>query len=98
MFGEISIQKAQWALANKSGIKLIDVRTVGEYRQGHIAGSVNIPLANIRDCCITDKSTPIFVYCKGGGRAHQAKDTLMAMGYTNVTNIGGISGWKLIND
>ena len=98
MSGEISIQKAQWALANQSGIKLIDVRTAMEYRQGHIAGSINIPLDKIRNCRIPDKHTLIFVCCKGGSRAGQAKDILMAMGYTNVINIGGIGGWRLVGD
>ena len=96
MFGEISIQKAQWLLANKPGIQLIDVRTPEEYRQGHISGSVNIPLANIRSCGITDKKTPILVCCKSGGRALEAKKILMSMGYTDVISIGGVSGWKLV--
>jgi len=97
MHGEISIQQAQWALANKVDIVLIDVRTAGEYSQGHIAGSINIPLATIRSCRIP-KNAPVFVCCKGGSRAEQAKNTLMAMGYTNVVNIGGINGWKLVSD
>ena len=74
---------------------LIDVRTAEEYRKGHIAGSVNIPLAQIRYFQIPNKSAPISVCCKGGGRAAQAKEILEARGYTNVTNIGGISGRPL---
>ena len=97
MLREISIQKAQRALADNPEIQLIDVRTAAEYRQGHIPGSINIPLANIRNCLIP-KSSPVFVCCKSGGRALQAKDTLIAMGYTNVINIGSISGWKLVSD
>ena len=97
MLREISIQKALRALANNPEIQLIDVRTAAEYRQGHIAGSINIPLADIRNCRIP-KNKPIFVCCKSGGRSRQARETLMAMGYTNVTNIGSIDGWMLVTD
>jgi len=97
MLKEISIQKAQWALANNQDIQLIDVRTVAEYRQGHISGSINIPLAHIRNCRIP-KNKPIFVCCKSGGRSLQAKDALIAMGYADVTDIGSIDSWKLVSD
>ena len=97
MLREISIQKAQRALANNPEIQLVDVRTAAEYRQGHIPGSISIPLAGIRNCRIP-KNKPIFVCCKSGERSRQAKETLMAMGYTNVTNIGSIDGWKLVSN
>ena len=74
---------------------LIDVRTAEEYRTGYIAGSVNIPLADIKKFSAADKSTPIQVYCKSGGRAAQARNSLLAMGYTDVTNIGGLAGKEL---
>lgn len=68
---------------------LIDVRTPEEYQQGHLAGSVNIPLPDIRSVR-ANKNAPIKVYCKSGKRSAQAKGILEAMGYTNVTNLGGL--------
>jgi len=91
---DISIQEAQRALASNRSIRLIDVRTPEEYRQGCIAGSINVPLATISSYR-GDKNTQIFVYCQGGGRSIKAKQALIAAGYTKVTNIGGISGWPL---
>ena len=78
-----------------NGAVLLDVRTPGEYREGHIPGSQNIPLQSIDevDCMIQNISTPIFVYCLSGGRSRQAAAILMQMGYTNVKNIGGISAY-----
>ena len=35
------------------------------------------------------KGTPIYLYCAVGGRADKARRTLLAQGYTNVTNLGG---------
>ena len=75
---------------------LLDVRTPEEYRTGHIPGSRNIPFGSIQTVAgiIADKSTPIFVHCLSGGRSGQAAAILKRMGYKNVTNIGGISGYR----
>ena len=99
MFADISIKQAETILANNFEVRLIDVRTAEEYRQGRIAGSINIPLSRLGDIrkLIPNKNTAILVYCKSGGRSAQAKKTLLSMGYQEVKNIGGIRGWKLIN-
>jgi len=72
----------------------IDVRTVAEYQQGYKAGAINIPHAVIgsRITEITsDKNTKIHLYCAAGARAGKAKAILERMGYSNVTNEGGLS-------
>ena len=69
---------------------LIDVRTTEEYKRGHLAGSVNIPLDELKSFNLTDKSKPIRVYCKSGARSARAKALLNTMGYTDVTDLGGI--------
>ena len=78
------------------GAVLLDVRTAEEYRDGHIDGSVNIPLDRISavENIVKDKSTPLYVYCLSGGRSGQAVSYLKQMGYTNVKNIGGISSYR----
>lgn len=80
---------------NTGGAVLLDVRTPGEYRDGHIPGSRNVPLQSIDkvDGMIDNKSTPIFVHCLSGGRSRQAAAILQQMGYTNGKNIGGISAY-----
>lgn len=79
-----------------NGAVLLDVRTREEYNQGRIPGSVNIPVNDIHriDSEITDKDTPLFVYCLSGGRSGQAVSHLKSMGYRDVNNIGGISGYR----
>lgn len=79
-----------------SGAVLLDVRTIQEYRDGHIPGSKNVPLQsleNIKDA-VEDPTTPVFVYCYSGARSRQAAAMLGGMGYTNVKNIGGIADWN----
>lgn len=81
---------------NTPGAKLIDVRTREEYSSGHIPGSVNIPLQVISEVArkVSQKETPVFVYCQSGARSGQATDKIKKMGYTNVKNIGGMNSYK----
>lgn len=75
------------------GAILLDVRTKEEYNVYHIEGSLNIPLDHLNTVhkSITDKNTPIFVYCLSGARSVNAVRYLKTHGYNNVKNIGGIS-------
>ncbi len=81
---------------NTNGAILLDVRTRDEYGEGHIPGSTNIPLQEISRAGkeIPDKSTPIYTYCLSGARSSQALSCLRNMGYTAVTNIGGINRYS----
>lgn len=78
------------------GAMLIDVRTREEYAYGHIPGSKNLPLQQIDNIgnLVSDKNTPIFVYCHSGSRSGRAEFILKGMGYTRVTNIGGIASYR----
>ena len=78
-----------------SGAILLDVRTPQEYAEGHIPESRNIPLQNIGKAeeIVDNKDAPLFVHCLSGGRSRQAAAVLKQMGYTNVTNIGGIADY-----
>ena len=78
------------------GAVLLDVREPDEYAQGHIPQSKNVPLSVISQVgkVAPDKTTPLYVYCLSGGRSSQATAMLVRMGYTAVTNIGGISGYS----
>lgn len=75
---------------------LVDVRTPEEYRQGHIPGSVNLPLGEIGqvDRIGAQADTPLFLYCRSGARSGQASAFLRRMGYRSVHNIGGIAAYR----
>ena len=78
-----------------SGAVLLDVRTPQEYREGHIPGSVNVPLQSLdREGAVpAGKDAPLFVCCHIGARSSQAVRILTRMGYSNVKNIGGIAAY-----
>lgn len=90
------INKGVEEYKNTAGAVLLDVRTPSEYADGHVPGSKNVPLQNISSIIdvVNDKDTQLFVYCYSGSRSSAATKALKQIGYTNVTNIGGISSYK----
>ena len=78
------------------GAVLLDVRSPQEYREGHIPGSVNVPLQSlaVEGAVRAGKDAPLFVYCHSGARSRQAVSLLARMGYVNAKNIGGIAAYK----
>ena len=74
---------------------LLDVRQPDEYEGGHIPGARSVPLQKLRDFSleITDRDTPLYVYCLSGARSARAVRALLGVGYTDVTNLGGINSY-----
>lgn len=91
------INRAEELLAQTPGAKLVDVRTPGEYRSGHIKGSVCIPLDQLEDqigTVVPCRDTPLYLYCRSGARSGRALMVLKDLGYTNLTNLGGVMSWR----
>ena len=74
----------------KGGATIVDVRTKGEYDQGHLKGSVNIPLGALQNNYTRiRKDKPVITCCASGMRSSQAKSFLKGHGYGEVHNGGG---------
>ena len=72
---------------------LLDVRRIDEFKTGHIAGAVLVPHDTIAEkiaSVIPDKNTPVFVYCRSGRRSSMAVETMKRLGYTDLTDLGGM--------
>lgn len=81
-----------YALLLKNGASIIDVRTKAEFQQGHIRGSVNIPLHNLEGSLSKiKKDKPVITCCASGMRSASAKSILKSNGFTDVYNGGGWS-------
>lgn len=80
----------------EDGSYLIDVRSSKEYKEGHIKGSINLPLEDIEDIdvIVDDPESKIYLYCRSGKRSSQGATILRSLGYENVINIGGILDWS----
>ena len=85
--------KVNYAQLVKDGGIIIDVRTKGEYQQGHINGSQNIPLDVLSsNLSKLNKEKTIITCCASGMRSAQAKSILLSNGFSNVHNGGGWNG------
>ena len=77
---------------------LLDVRTPQEYAEGHLEGStlIDINSATFKDeVAKLDRNTPVYVYCRSGGRSGRAADIMTDMGFKSVYNLeGGIMAWQ----
>lgn len=82
---------------SQSGVQLLDVRTPEEYLEGHIGGAINIDMqrSNFVESVDgqLDKSKPVYLYCRSGGRSMMAAKQLAKEGYQVVNLKSGIIGW-----
>lgn len=88
--------EAKRNLDNDKSIKLVDVRNPREYADGHIPGSILIPLDSLNSTAeelLPEKTATIYVYCRSGSRSAMGAKLLNSLGYTHVYNIGGITTW-----
>ncbi|CAN5443018.1 rhodanese-like domain-containing protein [soil metagenome] len=82
--------KVDYKELKKNGAQIIDVRTKAEYQQGHIKGSINIPLNNLSNhYAKLKKDKAIITCCASGIRSAQGKNILKANGFSEVHNGGG---------
>lgn len=84
------------AADGNSDAVIVDVRMPDEYAEGHIGGSLLLPLPELSEKLseIPDKTKKIYVYCRKGVRGASAAGQLKDLGYTNVHNMtGGIEAW-----
>ena len=77
------------------GATLVDVREPGEWAQtGMPANAKGVPIssadfvAKVLAANGGDRSKPVAVICKSGGRSVKAAEQLTAAGFTSVTNVG----------
>lgn len=91
---EKSIQDYIAEAKQRQGSILLDVRTPEEYRDGHIEGSLNLPLHELKkiETLIPEHSAPVYVYCMSGARSKRSAALMSHMGYTDVTDMGGLLG------
>lgn len=95
--GSVNYMEAKEKIINDGAI-LLDVRTEEEYNEKHIDGASLLPLDEIDiddiSQLVSDKDTPIIVYCRSGNRSQQAREKLIALGYSKVYDLGAMNNWK----
>ncbi len=70
--------------------QLLDVRQPKEYRKGHLAGAIHIPVKELSERLDElDPALPILVYCRSGVRSKAAAQLLLGSEYPHVFNMSG---------
>jgi len=94
-FESIDAKQAIHLIDTDDNITLLDVRTIAEYKQGHLRDATLIPvqaLAQNLGMLKEDKNKKILVYCATGNRSISASRVLKKNGFTPINIQGGIMG------
>ena len=89
-----SAPAAEPTIAVTADTVVVDVRTSDEYNAGHLEGAVNIDVqAPDFDSLVSELPADgeYVVYCASGNRSSAAVARMEGLGFTNVTDAGGIS-------
>jgi rhodanese-related sulfurtransferase len=96
-YKQISVEEAVKIMNKESGYIILDVRRPDEFAAGHIPNAINVPNEIIGSSDIPElpnKEQLILVYCRSGRRSKEAAEKLVALGYTNIVEFGGILDWN----
>ena len=95
-YQQISQETAKEMMDNQEVI-ILDVREQEEFDGGHIPNAVLLPVGSITEdtaaAVIANNDSVVLVYCRSGNRSKQASEKLVALGYTNIVEFGGINDW-----
>ena len=95
-YTQISQEQAKEMMDTQEVI-ILDVREQDEFDTQHILGAVLLPVGSITEetaaAVIPELDSVVLVYCRSGNRSKTASDALVALGYTNVYEFGGINDW-----
>lgn len=84
-------------LQEDAAVRLLDVRTPGEYESAHIRGAYNVPLDTLGEHGPELRATvtePVVLVCQSGQRARKAEDALKSAGMPNLHVLdGGVNSW-----
>jgi rhodanese-related sulfurtransferase len=84
-------------LGVRADVRLLDVRTPGEYESRHIPGAYNVPLDTLHEHAAEIRATvdvPVVLICQSGNRAQRAEAALKDCTMTNLHVLeGGMNSW-----
>jgi rhodanese-related sulfurtransferase len=91
----LSAVELQAMINNGEDVTIIDVRTPEEYNEGHIPGSISVPLGTIKDLESVSYKGKVVLYCTAGVRSYKAVKLFAAKGLEDLMDLkGGINDWE----
>ncbi|WP_299005767.1 rhodanese-like domain-containing protein [uncultured Tenacibaculum sp.] len=95
---DITVENLQLVLENEDNVQLLDVRTPQEWAEGVIKDPIKIDITGDdfegKVLEKLDKSQPVYIYCRSGGRSKKATELLAKKGYKAYNVLGGILEWE----
>lgn len=86
------------SLIQDEDIQRLDVRTLAEYSEGHIAKTININVMDDSFASMADsllqKEKPVALYCRSGKRSKKAANILSERGYKVFELNKGFNAWQ----
>ena len=86
------------ALIEDASVQRLDVRTMAEYSEGHIPGTININVLDDSFAVMADstlqKDKPVALYCRSGKRSKKAAAILSEKGYKVYELDKGFNAWQ----
>ncbi|WNW01465.1 rhodanese-like domain-containing protein [Tenacibaculum sp. HL-MS23] len=95
---DISINDLQVVLKNNENVQLVDVRTPEEWVEGTIKNAIEINVTGSdfekKALAKLDKTKPVYIYCRSGGRSKIASELLLKKGFQPYNVLGGYKAWE----
>lgn len=86
------------ALVNRDNALVVDLRAIGDFEKGHIAGAKNVQMSQFdpeNKALAPAKSLPVVLVCQVGQTATTAAKRLRKAGFAQVAVLeGGIQAWQ----
>jgi len=86
------------ALVNRDNALVVDLRAIGDFEKGHIAGAKNVQMSQFdpeNKALAPAKALPVVLVCQAGQTAHTAAKRLRKAGFAHVAVLeGGIQAWQ----
>lgn len=98
MYNNLTGNDFKQTIEQNENVVLLDVRTDGEFRMGHIPNAIHIDLFSpdlqnkIQNL---DKDKKYLIYCRSGARSAHACSMMAHMGFSDLSNLyGGLFDWN----
>jgi rhodanese-related sulfurtransferase len=96
--GEVTPSELLAAIDARQERLVLDVRTPEEFANGHVPGTVNVPIAELPSRLgelAASRDQEVVVYCERGPRAIAATEILVSAGFAAVQHLKGhMSAWR----
>jgi len=96
-YPQVTPEQLQSLIETEPRLRIVDVRSGGEFEAGHIHGAYNVPVDALGEHQhdLVDLGDPVVLVCQSGARACRAETALLDAGMDNVRVLqGGMEAWQ----